>query len=75
MLAEVRATHRKPCTMCNRNSFDFGDHYIYDASQPFGTDKICMDCADVWLDEQEDAADEDEDEDEAGDEDGDEDEV
>ena len=68
MLAEVRATHRKPCTMCNRNSFDFGDHYIYDASQPFGTDKICMDCADLWLDEQEDG-DEDEDEDEDGDED------
>ena len=40
--------------MCNSGTWCLGDYYIYDASQPFGTDKICMNCADAWLDEQED---------------------
>jgi len=53
VLQEVRASHRKPCTMCNSCTWGLGDYYIYDASQPFGTDKICMQCADAWLDEQE----------------------
>jgi hypothetical protein len=53
---EVRACHRKPCTMCGSSAWCFGDYYICNALQPIGTDKICMSCADVWLHEQEETA-------------------
>mmetsp|Transcript_46597 Transcript_46597/g.77024 ORF Transcript_46597/g.77024 Transcript_46597/m.77024 type:complete len:283 (+) Transcript_46597:20-868(+) len=41
----VGGSHRKECSDCGYNDWGPGDYYVYDAQQPWGTDKLCLDCA------------------------------
>ena len=45
-IREVSGNHRKPCSDCGKNDWFRGDYYVFDAFQPYGTDKYCLDCAD-----------------------------
>ena len=46
-IREVSGNHRKPCSDCGHSSWFPGEFYIYDAAQPWGTDKYCLDCAEM----------------------------
>lgn len=65
---KVTGNHRKPCSDCGTCCFLPGDFYVYDSMQPWGTDKYCMDCAELKYDGGGSSEDEDEDEDENEDE-------
>ena len=53
---QVTGSHRKPCSDCGYSSWFHGDHYVYNSSNPWGTGKFCLDCAETrdWSDELED---------------------
>jgi hypothetical protein len=67
---EVRGNHRKGCSECGYNRWEPGEYYVFDENQPRGTDKFCMNCAEMLFDvggeseEEERSSEEDEDEDE-----------
>ena len=45
---KVSGNHRKPCSGCGGNDWGWGDGfdwYVFDASQPWGTEKFCLECA------------------------------
>ena len=47
---EVAGNHRKPCSRCGKDSWYPGEWYVYDAAQPWGSDKFCLDCAEMEFD-------------------------
>jgi len=64
---EVAGNHRKPCTDCGNSYWEMGDYYVTDVHQPWGADKLCLDCAEMrnWSgtdEDDEDILDEEEDE-------------
>jgi hypothetical protein len=42
---EVTGSHRKPCSDCGKQSWSCGDYYVFDSSNPYGTAKFCIECA------------------------------
>ena len=46
----VRGSHRKACSECGHNSWFEGEYYVYNARQPFDTEKYCLDCAEDVFD-------------------------
>jgi len=44
---EVRGSHRKPCSHCSLRDWQDELYYVVDASNPWGTDKYCLDCAEM----------------------------
>ena len=60
-IREVSGNHRKPCSECGTSDFYPGSFYIYDAVSPWGTDKFCLDCAEMRFDSFSGASDDDED--------------
>jgi len=42
---EVVGAHTTPCSDCGKSSWGYGEYYVYDAQQPWGSDKFCLDCA------------------------------
>ena len=46
---DVRGAHRKPCSECGKKDWWPGEYYVYDAANPWGTDKYCLDCAEWKL--------------------------
>ena len=49
-MREVAGNHRKPCSRCGKNDWLPGEWYVYDAVQPWGSDKFCIDCAEIEFD-------------------------
>jgi hypothetical protein len=43
----VTGNHRKPCSECGTSDFYPGSFYVYDHIQPWGSDKYCLDCAEM----------------------------
>ena len=60
---EVRGNHSKGCDSCGKSDWSMGEWYVYDAANPWGGDKYCLDCAEVEY-AGNDSSDEDEGEDE-----------
>lgn len=46
-IREVSGSHRKPCSECGLSDFFPGSFYIYDHVNPWGSDKFCLDCAEM----------------------------
>ena len=44
-LLEVVGADSTPCSDCGKSSWGYGEYYVYDAQQPRGSDKFCLDCA------------------------------
>ena len=44
---QVAGNHRKPCSECGKSDWFDGEWYIYDHVQPWGSDKYCLNCADM----------------------------
>jgi hypothetical protein len=44
---EVSGSHRKPCSRCGMNNFYPGSYYVFDCVNPWGTDKFCLQCAEM----------------------------
>ena len=61
---EVSGSHRKPCSQCGMNDFFPGSFYVYDCVNPWGTDKFCLDCAEMRFGGHDDEDEEEDDEDE-----------
>ena len=61
-IREVVGSHRKPCSDCGHSSWFAGEFYVYDAAQPWGTDKYCLDCAEMKFVHGRDSEDSDDDE-------------
>eukprot|EP00986_Skeletonema_menzelii_P007339 scaffold2854_cov140-Skeletonema_menzelii.AAC.15 len=57
---QVTGSHRKPCSDCGFKSWLHGEYYVFNSSNPWGTGKFCLDCAENrdWGDELEDDEDE-----------------
>ena len=46
-IRKVTGSHRKPCSECGTSDFYPGSYYIYDHVSPWGSDKYCLDCAEM----------------------------
>ena len=54
VVRSVRGNHRKECSECGYDGWCEGEYYVYNASQPYGTEKYCLDCAEMEFAENED---------------------
>lgn len=48
---EVTGNHRKACTFCGHSDWMEGEMYFTDFLQPYGAEKLCENCIEMWLDE------------------------
>jgi len=58
-VCEVSGSHRKPCSGCGMNNFFPGSFYVYNRVNPWGTDKFCLQCAEMRFGGNDDEDDED----------------
>ena len=44
---EVKGNHRKECSDCGYSDWMGGEYYVQDRTNPWGGDKLCLDCAGI----------------------------